>query len=131
MYLVGALAAAFTAVQAFAAVAQLVVSAQQEPAPPPAVSNVTEVTVVVIAGKGCALTVPGEGGPTPTVHPPSAPEGPGQQEHTMSVYQGQHVTAEFPDATVEAIILEVRRDQALVQQKGTQRAEWIPLRDLR
>lgn len=99
--------------------------------PTPAPTAVADVTPQTNATDECALTVPGGGGSTPTVHPPSAPEGPDQQEHTMSVYQGQHVTAEFPDATVEAIVLEVRGDQALVRQKGTQRAEWIPLRDLR
>lgn len=81
---------------------------------------------------GCTLTISGEGEPTPTVHPPSAPEGPDQEKSTaMDVYQGQHVTAEFPDATVEAIVLEVRGNEAKVQQKGTQRAEWISVNDLR
>jgi hypothetical protein len=45
----------------------------------------------------------------------------------VGYFQGQHVTANFPDASVEAIILELRDTEALVQQKGTQRAEWILL----
>lgn len=49
----------------------------------------------------------------------------------MSIYQGKHVIAQFPDATVEAIVLEVRGEEALVREKGTHRAEWIPVRDLR
>lgn len=48
-----------------------------------------------------------------------------------NISQGEHVTASFPDATVEAIVLEVRGNEALVQQAGTRRAEWIPLRDIR
>lgn len=49
----------------------------------------------------------------------------------MSVYQGQQVTAEFGRYdVVEAIVLEVRCDRALVQEKGTQRAEWISVDDL-
>lgn len=49
----------------------------------------------------------------------------------MAIFQGKHVIAEFPDATVEAVVLELRGDEALVQQKGTQRAEWIAVRNLR
>ena len=45
----------------------------------------------------------------------------------MSIYQGQHVSAEFPDATVEAVVLEVGRGEALVQEAGTQNAEWVPM----
>ena len=48
----------------------------------------------------------------------------------MSVYQGQHVTVEFPDDTVEAVVLEVRGDEALVQEVGTGRAEWAPLHSI-
>lgn len=89
-----------------------------------------QLTPQTSAPVSCAHTVPGEGGPTEPVQPPSAPEGPDQQENPMSIYQGQHVTAEFPDATVDAVVLEVCSDQALVQEHGTQRAEWIPLDDL-
>lgn len=43
------------------------------------------------------------------------------------MFQGQHTTAWFPDSgRVEVIILEVRGDEALVQEVGTQRAEWVP-----
>ena len=37
------------------------------------------------------------------------------------------MTAEFPDATVEAVVLEVGRGEALVQEVGTRRAEWAPM----
>ncbi|EYR64871.1 hypothetical protein N866_03240 [Actinotalea ferrariae CF5-4] len=103
-----------------------------EPPPPPPPTVVTHVTVPVTVLVGCAPTVTGEGGPAPTVHPPSAPEGPDHQENAMSIRPGQHVTAEFSrNDVVEVIVLQVRGREALVQQKGTERAEWIPLSDLR
>ncbi len=43
------------------------------------------------------------------------------------IYQGAHVVVEFPDATVNAVILEVGKGEALVQEAGTNRAEWAPL----
>lgn len=101
-------------------------------APPPPPPPVTQITVPVTVVRDCAPTVTGEGGPTPTVHPPSAPEGPDHQENTMSVHPGQHVTAEFDrNDVVQAIVLQVRGHEALVQEKGTRRAEWLPLSDLR
>ena len=47
------------------------------------------------------------------------------------MYQGQHVTADWPYDSCEVVILEIRGDEALVQEMGTRRAEWIPLRSLR
>lgn len=103
----------------------------QPPAPPPNIS-VVEITPEMGAPECRARTVTGEGGTTNPVHPPSAPERSDRsKEHAMGIYQGAHVVAQFPDATVEAIVLEVRGNEALVQQKGTQRAEWIPLSQLR
>lgn len=108
-----------------------------QPAPTQIVCNgcvfqdgVTDVTPQTNATAGGASTVQGGGGPT-KVHPSPAPEGPDRKESKMSIYQGAHVIAEFPDATVEAIVLEVRGSEALVQQKGTRRAEWIPVAWLR
>ncbi len=47
----------------------------------------------------------------------------------MSFHQGQHVTADGGGFDqVEVIILEIRGNEALVQELGTARAEWIPLR---
>jgi len=46
----------------------------------------------------------------------------------MGFIQGQHVIAEFTEGdVVQVVILEIRGNEALVQELGTQRAEWIPL----
>lgn len=46
------------------------------------------------------------------------------------MFQGQHVTADWPLGSCKVVILEIRGDQALVQELGTQRAEWISLENL-
>lgn len=46
------------------------------------------------------------------------------------MHQGQHATADWPYDSREVVILEVRGDEALVRELGTQRADWIPLRNL-
>ena len=46
----------------------------------------------------------------------------------MSFHQGQHVTANGNGwARIKVVILEIRGSEALVQELGTARAEWIPL----
>ena len=46
----------------------------------------------------------------------------------MSFHQGQHVTANGTGwARIKVVILEIRGSEALVQELGTARAEWIPL----
>lgn len=46
----------------------------------------------------------------------------------MSFQQGQHVTANGTGFNgVRVIILEIKGSEALVQEIGTQRYEWIPL----
>lgn len=44
----------------------------------------------------------------------------------MGFFQGQHVVAKFPDREVNAVVLEVRGSELVVQEEGTQRAETIP-----
>ena len=92
--------------------------------------GVTDVTPWTNGTTDPALTVPSGGGP-PKVHPPPAPERPDHKESKMNIYQGAHVIAEFPGRDVKAVVLEVRGSQALVQEKGTDRAEWIPVSQLR
>ena len=48
-----------------------------------------------------------------------------------TIRPGEHVVVEFPDATVDAVILEVRGNEALVQERGTRRAEWAPINRIR
>ena len=48
-----------------------------------------------------------------------------QEVHEMSSTQGQHVWAGFPGGEVEAVVLEVRGDDLIVQEDGTSRAERI------
>ncbi|WP_169786835.1 hypothetical protein [Nitriliruptor alkaliphilus] len=44
----------------------------------------------------------------------------------MSYIQGQHVIASFPSGDVVATVLEIRGEELLVQEQGTERAELIP-----
>lgn len=114
------------------AVPFVLASRDSPPATTVIVVMVTDVTPQTSALTSCALTVTSEGGTTTMVHPPSTPEAPDHKEIAVSINQGQHVTAEFGrNDVVEAIVLEVRGDEALVQEKGTRRAEWIPLSDIR
>lgn len=46
----------------------------------------------------------------------------------MAVKQGDHVTIVTPYETLEAIVLDVRGDEIVAQEKGTKRAEIFPLR---
>jgi len=47
----------------------------------------------------------------------------------MAIVQGSHVTISIPGGdTFEAIVLEVRGDEIVAQEKGTKRAEIFPLR---
>jgi hypothetical protein len=46
----------------------------------------------------------------------------------MSITQGSHVTISIPGGdTFEAIVLEVRSNEIVAQEKGTKRAEVFPL----
>lgn len=50
----------------------------------------------------------------------------------MSFRQGQHVVARFPSSgDVDAIVLEVRGSELVVQEVGTERAETVPATNCR
>lgn len=47
----------------------------------------------------------------------------------MAIIQGSHVTIAIPGGdTFDAVVLEVRGDENVAQEKGTKRAEVFPLR---